>query len=857
MKSPNLWNPADIPDAKYISVVSTILVATIQEAKDRISQIEYIFCSQLFPRFPINSESLQKIYHEAREAAEGTYKQKEKELLLQIEKLQHLKDHVLEENQSLKLEKAKFTDMDIQSRNHLEELQKELKQQTMEANEGREAHQNLQKLLETKSSLLHSYEMTIRELEERKAAHVQELMKKSKEVDGAMELQNKLLQMNETTSTMIAQKDVQLKEYEEKTNGLVSKLENMENKVNELLLELKCKVEEVDKGKELQSNMLKKIESQSLELMNNEQLLSKYKKDNWLLASEVERLVNRADSIQKELEKKSIELEEVCKVKVQLLEQSDSFNVERIKRGKVLEELMEERKQLLDKQRGLENEVNKLQNCLSERTVESCEGEELHAKLLQQIEVKDSELLAEKNKKRDVITAYKKLKSQYNYLLKKYALTSEAAVPLEKMKDETETIGCNQNLVGSHVVEKNKTSGITGDVTKRLDEQQLPEDGKGHTFVQRSGLASPSTSNNIIAPKGTNIKSCPATGAKRPISYWRDTRSHQSHAGPDPHDNFLDTPLENVRQTLGNAVKEDGDDMNVDAGLQNQHMSPPKTEKSGFKYVGPVRRKSERENLKGMECKQCKKFYDAVLPGSVGGDKQNVRCEHHDGVSRHRGRIFFVFEGILCGGIRGPEVIVDRDFMEEELGQKLENVSIAEAGNLVIDIEPKDVSISAEECSCSLFEWTKGLSSSHEKFGELLIWVQVYGVPINWLSTEVGLNLERAYKGIRNVNLACVGNGGGRIIRIQVVLDMNQPLPRWSFIRLGQYDDWLRAPEGYAPTGSPLASNNSEPSYSEKQSVENFIKNPQSTSSGMRKVDQVQRASAGQQKGESSHYPQG
>ncbi|GER27680.1 GAMMA RESPONSE 1 family protein [Striga asiatica] len=612
-KSPKLGNPADIPDAKYISGLSTILVATIQEAKDRISQIEYIFCSQLFPRFQLNSESLQKIYYEAREAAEGAYnyKQKEKELLLQIEKLLHQKDHVLEENQSLKLEKAKFTDMDIQSRNRLEELQKELKQRTMEANEGREAQQNLQKLLEPKSSLLHSYEMTTRELEERNATHIQELMKKSKEVDEVMELQNKLLQMNETASTMIVEKDVQLKEYEEKTNGLVSKLENMENRVNELLLELKCKVEEVDKGKELQSNMLKKIESQSLELMNNEQLLSKYKKDNWLLASEVERLVNRSDSIQKELETKSIELEEVCKVKVQLLEQSDSFNVERIKRGQVLEELMEERKQLLDKQRELENEI----------------------------EVKDSELLAEKNKKRDVITAYKKLKSQYNYLLKKYALTSEAALPLGKMKDEKETIGCNQNLVASHVMEKNKTSGITGDVTKRLDKQRLPEDGKGRTFVQRSSLASPSTSNNIIAPKGTNIKSCPAAGAKRPISYWRDTRSHQSHVGPDPHDNFLDTPLENVRQNLGKAVKEDGDDMNVDAGLQNPHVSPPKTEKSGFKYVGPVRRKSERENMEGVECKQCKKFYDAVLPGSVGGDKQkNIRCEHHDGVSRHRYR---------------------------------------------------------------------------------------------------------------------------------------------------------------------------------------------------------------------------
>ncbi|TKY68165.1 gamma response 1 [Spatholobus suberectus] len=65
--------------------------------------------------------------------------------------------------------------------------------------------------------------------------------------------------------------------------------------------------------------------------------------------------------------------------------------------------------------------------------------------------------------------------------------------------------------------------------------------------------------------------------------------------------------------------------------------------KRSFKYVEPVRKKAERENLKGVECKQCRKFYDAVLPNADGKDadssKQNFRCEHLDGVSRHRYRV--------------------------------------------------------------------------------------------------------------------------------------------------------------------------------------------------------------------------
>ncbi|KAL0425589.1 UNVERIFIED_CONTAM: protein gamma response 1 [Sesamum radiatum] len=566
-KSPKLGHPADSSDAKYISGLSTILVATIQEAKDRISQIEYIFCSQLFPNF----QSLQQIYSEAKEAAEDAYKEKERDLQLQIKRLQCEKQQVLEENQLLKLENAKFISMETQARNSVKELQQELKQKTLEVNEGRKVHENLQKLLESKSSLIHSYETTIKELEGKsimlqkipKKLEVeteelrQELMKKSKEVDELMELQNKLLQLNQSKACLIVQKENQLKEYEEKTKGLISNLENMESEVNALQSGLRDKTEEVDKGKELQTNLLKKIEFQASEIMYNEQLLTKYETENKLLAAKVKSCGNDAEALQKELVKKTCELEEVRKVQQQLLQQSNSYNFDRIKRGQASEEFEEERKQLADKQKGLEEKVDKLQKSLSERTHESSEGMELHGKLLQQIEVKDSELLSEKRKKRDVIAAYKRLKSQYNYLLKKI---SETGLPLDKIEDESEIIRADQTPMTSRDIEINtlKASGEASGVTKPVDEQEALEDKKGGGFIQRSGPLSPSTSNIIVPPKcPTSLKSCPPAGAKRPISYWRDTRSHQSRVGPDPHDDFLDTPLENVRENLGKVMKED------------------------------------------------------------------------------------------------------------------------------------------------------------------------------------------------------------------------------------------------------------------------------------------------------------
>lgn len=54
----------------------------------------------------------------------------------------------------------------------------------------------------------------------------------------------------------------------------------------------------------------------------------------------------------------------------------------------------------------------------------------------------------------------------------------------------------------------------------------------------------------------------------------------------------------------------------------------------GYKYIEPVRKKSEREALQSTDCRQCKKFYDAVLAKDANGVVES-RCKHHD-ASRHR-----------------------------------------------------------------------------------------------------------------------------------------------------------------------------------------------------------------------------
>lgn len=187
-------------------------------------------------------------------------------------------------------------------------------------------------------------------------------------------------------------------------------------------------------------------------------------------------------------------------------------------------------------------------------------------------------------------------------------------------------------------------------------------DAKGGILVQAPSSLCPINKFSVAPNCPSTVKFVPVASKKRPASCWRDTRSRKGQAGQDPHDDFLDTPLEHIRGNLNKAMKEEDcdppvpalkdanfdssddetQDVNADLRTQKHEMPVQMTEKKGFKYIEPVRKKAERENLKGVECKQCKKFYDAVLcngeDNNTSNGDHNIRCEHHDGVSRHRYR---------------------------------------------------------------------------------------------------------------------------------------------------------------------------------------------------------------------------
>ncbi|KAJ7982186.1 protein gamma response 1 [Quillaja saponaria] len=625
-KSPKLGYPIDGDDEKYVSGLSTILVATIQEAKDRISQIEYIFCSQLYPNFQLKSKTLNRFYSELRKSVENEWKEKEINLLDQIEKMQNENQRVLDENRFLKLE-----------------------------------NQNAKSPI--KQELL-SRQCRIDELE-------RELRKKIEEVDDGMKLQKDLVEMTLSKASLIVEKEKQLKDNEEKTKGLLAKVGSLEEEIVFLKHNIRRKTELVQEEEILREGLSRDIAKATSEIEN-------LKEEKKQLKGTIENMEWDAARIQRELRFKIDEIEEGRDLKKQLIQQLD------LKKEEILK--------------------NKQQLDLYSREQDS------HDNFLKLVESKKSELLSEKQKRRDLIDAYKRLKSQYNFLCTKFGLTTENMLHQNKLEDESDSGKSDQNLIAAnglgnknpdtatvaydtnkvkteindneggsklncasifHVPKKcasnAKSVPVCGPENKILDASMIScgeNKAKNEMFEDEDGAKPSSPSSGVLVGSKcpSSAKSVSLSGKKRPASSWRETRSRQCRGGDDPHDDFLDTPLENIKENINKAQKEDNhhtsglahkdtpvdssddetQDMNANPVVPKQQSPVPLASKKNFKYIETVRKKAERENMKGIECKQCKKFYDAVLPVDQGKSpdisEQSFRCEHHDGVSRHRYR---------------------------------------------------------------------------------------------------------------------------------------------------------------------------------------------------------------------------
>ncbi|KAF2319414.1 hypothetical protein GH714_015626 [Hevea brasiliensis] len=253
----------------------------------------------------------------------------------------------------------------------------------------------------------------------------------------------------------------------------------------------------------MEADLLKRINSLISLISDNDELLTKHEKEKKELVEKLEWLEEDVSELQKKLKKKTEELEEGRVSQAQLLQQIDADKLEILKQKQQLEESENDKKLLLEKVNVFEEKINELKENLS-----SCskvdEGKDSYEKLLQQIELKETQLLAEKKKTKNVFDAYKRLKSQYKFLCAKAGLTEENMLPQIKLEDESASLMHQQNPTTSpDFVSRHPDTATAACEIKKVkienDASDLFEEDKVVKSIPTPSFHSPTS--GYIAPK--------------------------------------------------------------------------------------------------------------------------------------------------------------------------------------------------------------------------------------------------------------------------------------------------------------------------------------------------------------------
>ncbi|KAK6775507.1 hypothetical protein RDI58_026508 [Solanum bulbocastanum] len=81
--------------------------------------------------------------------------------------------------------------------------------------------------------------------------------------------------------------------------------------------------------------------------------------------------------------------------------------------------------------------------------------------------------------------------------------------------------------------------------------------------------------------------------------------------------------------------------------------------------------------------------------------------------------------------------------------------------------------------------WEPGLKSVSPLFDICNMWVQVWNIPLHWISKDVGCKIGNALGGTCDVVIPENGSKEGQYMRLKVMMNITKPLPRGKLIKLG------------------------------------------------------------------------
>ena len=90
-----------------------------------------------------------------------------------------------------------------------------------------------------------------------------------------------------------------------------------------------------------------------------------------------------------------------------------------------------------------------------------------------------------------------------------------------------------------------------------------------------------------------------------------------------------------------------------------------------------------------------------------------------------------------------------------------------------------------------LRNWYEGVEEDDEAFNLAPLWVQIWNLPVHWISKEIGRKIGKVFDEVRDAIVPQVGGKEGRHLKILVTADISQPLLRGTTVKMNGTTKWL------------------------------------------------------------------
>ncbi|CAA0824475.1 Unknown protein [Striga hermonthica] len=157
--------------------------------------------------------------------------------------------------------------------------------------------------------------------------------------------------------------------------------------------------------------------------------------------------------------------------------------------------------------------------------------------------------------------------------------------------------------------------------------------------------------------------------------------------------------------------------------------------------------------------------------------------------------------------------------MAHDLAEKMSKFALSEKEKTGVTLADSDIGSSLQGCELSLIgkiiveedktrvlygktwsfdgqylllkEWKKNAIDFKDEDLKVELWVQIHKLPLHWISVETGMKIGRIFDKVLDVIVPGPVSYIGNVVKILVALNVMEPIPRGTIIKLGDEEHWV------------------------------------------------------------------